>query len=417
MGLCFTVIIFLAFRIIDWLISFLSPYFIPYLGFFPYKEVAINYNLPKFLTAFANFDGAHYLLIARNGYAQYQQAFFPFYPLLIRWLSPIFFNNHLLTALIISNVSFLFGLFLFSKYLELVLHSELVSESDIRSRNKFGMTRNSVMWTSIFLVTFPTSFFFGMVYTEGLFFFLLVGCLYFLRKEKYLVAAIFAFFASLTRLVGLFLIIPIVLNVIKKLSNNVIRINKSIPIARLLNYLITFLSPLLGLFVYSFYLFKTTGDPLFFLHSQWAFGANRTSNLILLPQVYFRYLKIFFTARWNFQYFISFFEFTIFNFVLIILVIDLFRILKLRFVSNFVFRISNFDWERLGLNLFSFANILIPTLTGTLSSIPRYALFSLSFFIYLAQVKNTKLKIALAIVFIILHVVVLGFFTQGYFIS
>src|SRR3989344_1173973 len=103
---------FIAFRLVDWLISYLAPFFIPYLGFFPYKELALNYNLPEFLTALANFDGAHYLLIA-----QYQQAFFPLYPLLIRWLSPIFFNNHLLTALIISNISFLLGLFIFSKYL------------------------------------------------------------------------------------------------------------------------------------------------------------------------------------------------------------------------------------------------------------------------------------------------------------
>src|SRR3990167_3950249 len=140
---------FIAFRLADWLISYLAPFFIPFLGFFPYKEIAAQYNLPKFLTAFANFDGAHYLLIAKNGYTQYQQAFFPLYPLLIRWLSPFFLNNHLLTGLLISNVSFLLGLYFFSKYLKLAINNQQLT-----------------IWSIVFLLVFPTSFFFGAVYTE-----------------------------------------------------------------------------------------------------------------------------------------------------------------------------------------------------------------------------------------------------------
>lgn len=382
MGFSFILIAYVISRLFDWLVSFISPYFILYLGFFPYKEIAANYNLPKFLTAFANFDGAHYLLIAKIGYAQYQQAFFPLYPLLIRWLSPIFLNNHLLTALIISNISFLFGLFLFSKYLKLIS----------TSFNKFQPVS-----TILFLLIFPTSFFFGAVYTEGLFFLLFVGCLYFLRKEKYLAAALFAFFASLTRLIGLFLIIFFILKLIKNLK-------LKIKTSKL--FIVSFF-PLIGLSIYAFYLWKSTGDPLFFLHSQWAFGANRSSNIILLPQVYYRYLNIFFTAQWNFQYFISLFEFLTFNFVLIILILDLIR--------NWKLEIRNL--EKLALNIFSLTNLLLPTLTGTLSSIPRYALFSLSFFIYLSQIKNLLIKVAIATIFVIFHIIMLGFFTQGYFVS
>src|SRR3990172_6131345 len=117
-------VLFLSFLLVNFLIVYLAQYFIAYLGFFPYKEIAAQYNLPKFLTTFANFDGAHYLLIAKNGYSQYQQAFFPLYPLLIRWLSPFFLNNHLLTALIISNISFLLGLYFFSKYLKLAINNQ-----------------------------------------------------------------------------------------------------------------------------------------------------------------------------------------------------------------------------------------------------------------------------------------------------
>jgi hypothetical protein len=84
-------------------------------------------------------------------------------------------------------------------------------------------------------------------------------------------------------------------------------------------------------------------------------------------------------------------------------------------VSSLEFRVLNHD--RLALNIFSLANLLLPTLTGTFSSIPRYALLSVSIFIFLSQIKNNWIKITMAIIFLIFHILVLGFFGQGYFIS
>ncbi|MBI2641227.1 hypothetical protein HYW87_01360, partial [Candidatus Roizmanbacteria bacterium] len=192
-------IFFIIFRLIDFLIIYSSQFFIPYLGFFPYKEIIIQYRLPQIFSSLANFDGAHYLLIAKEGYSQYQQAFFPLYPLLIRFLAPLFFNNHLLAGLIISNVAFLLGLFVLEKYLALL---------------KFNSRR--IVWALLFLLAFPSSFFFGAVYTEGLFFFLFVSSLYFLKRERYFFASIVAFFASLTRLIGVFLLIPFVTHMLSK---------------------------------------------------------------------------------------------------------------------------------------------------------------------------------------------------------
>ncbi len=367
---------FLLWRIFDFLIIFFSQRIIPYLGFFPYKDQLPGFNLPNWISALANFDGLHYISIARDGYAQYEQAFFPLYPLLIKFLTPLFFNNQLLTGLIISNVSFLLGLIIFYKYL-----------------NK-GVI-NHTPTTIFLLLAFPTSFFFGAVYTEGLFFLLLISTLYFLKKERYLLVAIFAFLASITRLIGVFLIIPIVFHFFSK--------NKRSNIY----HLVSIISPFLGLAIYCFYLWKTTGDPFFFLTSQPIFGANRSSHLIFLLQVYWRYLKIFFTANWDFRYFVSILEFSFFSFVLIILILDL--------IKNCKLKIKN--WERIALNIFSFVNLILPTLTGTFSSIPRYVLFSLSFFIYLAQIKNVFIKYLVIGIFLIFHILLLGYFSQGYFIS
>ncbi len=44
-------------------------YVIPYEGNFPYREVLNEYT-PSFLRPLANFDGLHYMLIARMGYSQ-----------------------------------------------------------------------------------------------------------------------------------------------------------------------------------------------------------------------------------------------------------------------------------------------------------------------------------------------------------
>ena len=73
-------------------------------------------NAPPFLRAFANFDGIHYIHIARYGYNQYEQAFFPLYPLLISILQPLSGGRYFWTGFLISNVTFLLGLFVLERF-------------------------------------------------------------------------------------------------------------------------------------------------------------------------------------------------------------------------------------------------------------------------------------------------------------
>jgi hypothetical protein len=153
------------------------------------------------------------------------------------------------------------------------------------------------------------------------------------------------------------------------------------------------------------YLYLSTGNWLAFFHAQSVFGEARSTTLIFLPQVYYRYFKIFITAAWNFQYFVSLVEVITFSGVLGVLLLDL-RI-----------QIQKQDFPLIALNLFSLANILLPTLTGSFMSIPRFALLSLSFFVCLSQIKS-KLALSLLISFFaVLQLILLSFFIQGYFIS
>ncbi len=369
---------FLLLKLQNLLTAHLAPSFIKYLGHFSHPKVLDYFSLPKFIESFANFDGLFYIRISRQGYEQFEQAFFPLFPVLINKLSLFFAYNHLLTGLLISNLSFLIGLFVFKKYLDSVLKNN-----------------NKVFWTIVFLITFPTAFFFGALYTEGLFFLFVVLTFYFLKKENYLLTSLFAFLAATTRFIGLFLVVPIVLYIFlkeKKLNFNLPKLTATF-------------APVLGLGSYGFYLWKTFGDPLLFFTSQTAFSAGRSTKLILFPQVYFRYLKIFLNTPLNFQFFISLLEISVFTTVFFSLLWFLYK----------NWREGNVDLTVL--SVFSLINVLVPTLTGTFLSIPRFALISLSFFILLSEVKKPKIKLAIAVFFIFLHTVLLAFFIQGYFVS
>jgi hypothetical protein len=251
------------------------------------------------------------------------------------------------------------------------------------------------------LLCFPSSFFFGALYTEGLFFLHFVLSLYCLERGNYKAAMLFGALSSATRLMGIFLFIPFAFHFIqqKQLSHW----KKYVPdLAKRLGIIC---APFVGFMVYSLYLWVTTRDPLFFLHAQPAFGANRSSHLILLPQVYFRYFKIVITAAHDYQWFSSLFEMAVFSGVAAVLLWDFVSILK------------RGEKVRLGLSLFSLINLILPTFTGTFSSITRYSLFSISFFIILARLPNRSLKLGIAFLFALGHLLLLGLFIQGYFVG
>ena len=426
------ILLFLLWKTLDTWVLYLAEKIIPYLGFFPYPRELFDFGLPQVTSALANFDGIHYLKIASRGYGQWEQAYFPLYPLLIK-LFTFVLKNELIAGLIISNVAFLIGVVVILNGFDKLTAGSVKDPVKTKSRRNAsldssvvpplaGLPQNDTgWWFTIFLLTFPTSFFFGAVYTEGLFFLLLVLTLYFLKKERYWLVGLFAILASLTRLIGVFLVIPIALHWLSLSFRRKHKLRFARSFDSLRSLRMTVAAPFIGLGIYCLYLWQTTGDPFFFLSSQPVFGANRSTNIILLPQVIWRYFKIFITASHNFQYYISLFEFLVFSFVFTIVILSVTKNLAKRKYGlrprSFVRLWRTQDDMKLGLDLFSLVNILLPTLTGTFSSIPRYALFSLSFFIFLTEIKNKWIKIGIIIMFLILHIVTLGFFGQGYFIS
>src|SRR5262249_49480418 len=132
------------------------------------------------------------------------------------------------------------------------------------------------------------------------------------------------------------------------------------------------LSPVLGLITYMEYLKATTADPLAFVHAQSGFLAGRSMHLILLPQVYWRYLKILALAPLNFSYFVALCEVWIFT---VMLIAGIFALMTYWRKNHIFFPLA----------LFSLVSILLPTVTGTLLSTPRFALLCISSFLFIAD--------------------------------
>ncbi|MEK9200350.1 MAG: hypothetical protein AAB909_00070, partial [Patescibacteria group bacterium] len=127
-----------------------------------------------------NFDGLHYTSISSIGYVYPQQAFFPLYPLVIRYLKPVFRDAYL-TGTILSLGAYLLAQYFFVKLLRLDFDSQLAKT------------------ILLSLILFPTSFFFSFVYTEGIFFLFLVLSFFCARKGQWWLAGLFGALASATR--------------------------------------------------------------------------------------------------------------------------------------------------------------------------------------------------------------------------
>lgn len=364
---------FLTWRISLLVVAFLGLKLVPLKTDFLGTSEDIFLKKPL-LWCWANFDGFHYLTIAQRGYFQFQQAFFPFYPLFIRFLAR-FLKDYLFSGLLISHLAFLAALFLFYQLIKLDFEKKIAQKS------------------LLYLLLFPTAFFFGSVYSESIFLLIILASFYAARKKHWLLAGVLGGIASATRFVGLFLFPALIAEwwQEKKEDQN----------GKLVNLLPLFLI-FFGFLAYMGYLRKTVGDPLYFIHVQPLFGAERTGGkLILLYQVFWRYFKMIMTTKPDPLYLAVWLEFLTASGFLGLLISAYFQKMRLSYL------------------IFAFSAYLIPTLTGTFSSMPRYVLVLFPSFIMLAlwAEKYRWLKILYPVFAIILTAVAVMFFTRGWWVA
>lgn len=336
---------------------------------FPYSETLLVPTGSPLVWSWANFDGVHYLGIATKGYfAQFTQAFFPLYPLLIRWLNQLV-NHTIISGLIISHISLILALWVLYKLLRL-------DSTDQASKRIL-----------LFLLVFPTSFFFGSLYTESLFMLFVVASFYLARRQKFFWAGLAGALASATRILGILLIPALILEILNSKRRH------------WLHWLYVLL-PAAGLLLYMYYLNLAFHDPLYFLHSQPAFGAQRSGGkIILLYQVFWRYLKMLVTVPVT-----SLLYYTVFQEFLLATVF-------------FILSLLAFKYTRRSYAVFNLLAYLLPTLTGTFSSLPRYVLILFPAFMVLDRIKSKTTRYLLLAISSILLALNTVLFTRGYWVA
>lgn len=354
--------LFVIWRGVLFLVGYLANSLLSYKPSFPYAyELLPQYGLPQWLYSWANFDGVHYLTIIEKGYVGTGliQAFFPLYPLVTRILTYII-PNDLVAGLLLSNLAW-FGC--------LLLLFSLVK----------AQLNEKIAWKAVvLLLLFPTSFFGVAFYNESLFLLFVLLAFKAEQQKKYLWAGLAAGVAAATRVVGIFvtagLLAKIIFKRVIKLDPQhiVITIWKNITTSHKIVALI--LIGCTGLLSYMAYLWYQFGDPLYFFHVQSEFGSGREEHIILLPQTLYRAVKIILTVPVNLR-FITYAQELILSVVVL-------GTLLLGFWRRFNIPVS---WT-----VFALFSTLLPTTTGTLSSMPRYVLVAFPFFVILAQLQIPK---------------------------
>ncbi|MGA3192743.1 MAG: mannosyltransferase family protein [Candidatus Bathyarchaeia archaeon] len=225
------------------------------------------HNPQSIVDLFFRWDSGWYLSIVQNGYSYVpgkpsNVAFFPLYPSLVKIFS-FGFADVRITGIVLSNVALLLAMIYLFRLVKL----------DYQNTK---MPLNSV----IFALIFPASFFFSIFYAESLFLFLTVACFYYARKNRWFLSSLFGFFAALTRALGVFIFIPILIEYLAPTSF------KDLKLGKIKKDILCLLLIPAGLLTYMTYLYIRFNEPLAFLKAETAWSRVFAPGLLTLQSLF-----------------------------------------------------------------------------------------------------------------------------------
>ena len=273
-----------------------------------------KYIEPLWLDIWSLWDSGWYLEIARFGYSterisdlpkfveegQFNYAFFPLYPLFMRWVGMVVGSPYV-GGLVVSNVCMIVACFFLYK---LVMDQENDESAALRAVK--------------YLFLMPAAFVFTGIFSESMFVMLLLGSFYFAAKRRWFRAGALGFLMCLTRGIGVFMVVPLGFEYLRSIGfnfrdfaetirprgfgpgnvlggagrfcwNNLMKVRA--------NFLLLLLVPA-GFFVYYGYIHVSTQGRLSYFSVQKAVGwyLTGTNPLILLYESFVR-------PHWMFQFF------------------------------------------------------------------------------------------------------------------
>lgn len=220
-----------------------------------------------FWDAFARYDAGWYHGIASQGYeysagGRSNLAFFPVYPLLMRggaWILGGRQQDYYFAGVVISWLAFAAAMTLLYRLALL------------------DLTRSAALRAVIYAAAFPFAYFFGMVYSESLFFLALVGAAYALRTQRWLAGAVAGALVTATRVTGLMAVPGLALLAWQAAGRDRgTRVRAAAAVA----------GALVGIGVYSLFNYRLSGTPWAWYHAitYWGYhpGGNPFSGLASL---------------------------------------------------------------------------------------------------------------------------------------
>jgi Gpi18-like mannosyltransferase len=335
-------------------------------------RIAIRrYSIPEHLRNLAiRSDGSWYISLARDGYdrgpfnlnKEHNWAFFPLYPLTVRFFS-YFTGQYRLTAIALSNLFFFLALIL--------LHKTVVA---------FGYGQAIADRTLFYLAIFPTSYFLSLPWTSALFLVVSVGGFWAGKTGRWWLAGMFAGLASATRYNGIFILPALV--ILYWQENGWFRFKR--------DFFWLLLAPM-GLLSFMAYLYWLTGNALAFADAQSAW--NVRWGFFLQPIFTFLISPFELSSGWNFR---------LVNFLAAMLALT---------CSALMIKRREYAWA-----LYTIISVLAPLSTVTLEGQTRYVIVLFPVFVMLALLGRSKqIDQTIYVVFLTLLTILTAFF--GFYLS
>lgn len=238
----------------------------------------MSLNLDSFLINWTKWDAGHYIKIAESGYEGAIEngqhiflVFFPLFPYLMKAFS-IVTGNTALAGMVLSTLAYGGG----------CIYVYRIGE---KYAGKEG-GRN----LALLIAAYPFSFFFGGIMTESLFLLVSAATLYYIGEHKWMKAILFGALATMTRLQGVLLGIPALVEAfVVYRPDKALKSKQYKQIWLFIGRCASFLIMLSGVLYYLWINYRIEGNPFRFMYYQETHWGQGEGNILHTIAYLFRY--------------------------------------------------------------------------------------------------------------------------------
>jgi hypothetical protein len=372
----------IAFRLFSACLAFLTNVVFPD---FQNQGVTMTGTPSAFWDPFTRYDSGWYYQIARYGYMFVpggpsvgvgkpgKIAYFPIYPLLMRYVGRLFGRSPFaiyLGGIVVSWVAFVVAMIAISYLASL------------------DLPRRRAERAAVLTAIFPFAFFFGVVYTESTFLMFTVTTFYLFRTRRWIAGGVCGALATASRVNGI-LMLPALAWVAWRTAEATPRDRWRAAVGLAL---VT-----TGVGAYSVFVYQLSDNPFEWAASirRWGYypGGTPWTAPLHLVQMLLTHPYVYLTGERLAPY-------------------D-----TLNGLAGVLFIVAvPFVWRRLGAayGLFMLANLWLPLSSGSFEGLGRYCSVMFPCFIWLASFRSSMVTTVVCVLFAMLYTLCLGLFTNVY---